>query len=392
MIINADLHVHSKYSMATSKNMIPTIMASESSKKGLDLIATGDALHSKWLETLEENLEEIDNSGIYKLQKNQTKTNFIITTEVEDNQRIHHLILIPSIETAWQMRDEFIVKNMDADGRPKLRMNAAEIFDIIRKHDCMIGPAHIFTPWTGIYKEYDSILDCYTKKPDFVELGLSSDTYLADTISELKDYTFLTNSDSHSPWPHRIGREFNKMKIKELSFNGIKKSIKQAKIIENYGINPKMGKYHETGCIKCYKIYDIESALKRNMKCDCGGQIKKGVISRIHELADYEKPEHPKNRPHYQYLLPLSELLSMVHSKGITTKYVQSRYDALVTEFGTEINVLLNVELDKISKIDSRLAKIIESYRKNTIKICSGRGGQYGKIENVEWSYLLTSS
>jgi len=384
MIINADLHVHSKYSMATSKNMIPTIMASESSKKGLDLIATGDALHSKWLETLEENLEEIDNSGIYKLQKNQTKTNFIITTEVEDNQRIHHLILIPSIETAWQMRDEFIVKNMDADGRPKLRMNAAEIFDIIRKHDCMIGPAHIFTPWTGIYKEYDSILDCYTKKPDFVELGLSSDTYLADTISELKDYTFLTNSDSHSPWPHRIGREFNKMKIKELSFNGIKKSIKQAKIIENYGINPKMGKYHETGCIKCYKIYDIESALKRNMKCDCGGQIKKGVISRIHELADYEKPEHPKNRPHYQYLLPLSELLSMVHSKGITTKYVQSRYDALVTEFGTEINVLLNVELDKISKIDSRLAKIIESYRKNTIKICSGRGGQYGKIENVE--------
>ncbi len=384
MIINADLHVHSKYSMATSKNMIPTIMASESSKKGLDLIATGDALHSKWLETLEENLEEIDNSGIYKLQKNQTKTNFIITTEVEDNQRIHHLILIPSIETAWQMRDEFIVKNMDADGRPKLRMNAAEIFDIIRKHDCIIGPAHIFTPWTGIYKEYDSILDCYTKKPDFVELGLSSDTYLADTISELKDYTFLTNSDSHSPWPHRIGREFNKMKIKELSFNGIKKSIKQAKIIENYGINPKMGKYHETGCIKCYKIYDIESALKRNMKCDCGGQIKKGVISRIHELADYEKPEHPKNRPHYQYLLPLSELLSMVHSKGITTKYVQSRYDALVTEFGTEINVLLNVELDKISKIDSRLAKIIESYRKNTIKICSGRGGQYGKIENVE--------
>lgn len=384
MIINADLHVHSKYSMATSKNMIPTIMASESSKKGLNLIATGDALHSKWLETLEENLEEIDNSGIYKLQKNQTKTNFIITTEVEDNQRIHHLILIPSIETAWQMRDEFIVKNMDADGRPKLRMNAAEIFDIIKKHDCIIGPAHIFTPWTGIYKEYDSILDCYTKKPDFVELGLSSDTFLADTISELKNYTFLTNSDSHSPWPHRIGREFNKMKIKELSFNGIKKSIKQGKIIENYGINPKMGKYHETGCIKCYKIYDIELALKRNMKCDCGGQIKKGVISRIHELANYEKPEHPKNRPHYQYLLPLSELLSMIHSKGITTKYVQSRYDALVTEFGTEINVLLNVELDKISKIDSRLAKIIESYRKNTIKICSGRGGQYGKIENVE--------
>lgn len=382
MIINADLHVHSKYSMATSKNMIPTIMATESAKKGLNLIATGDALHSKWLDTLKEDLQEINN-GIYQIKhpKKKTNTNFLITTEVEDNQRIHHLILMPSIETALQMRDEFTVKNMDADGRPKLRMNASEIMDKIREYGCLIGPAHIFTPWTGIYKEYDSITDCYTKKPDFVELGLSSDTYLADTIGELKDYTFLTNSDSHSPWPHRIGREFNKIEVNELSFKEIKKSIKQGKIVENYGINPKMGKYHETGCVRCYKLYDTQEAIQRNMKCSCGGQIKKGVISRIHELASYEEPQHPRNRPHYQYLLPLAELLSMVHSKGITTKYVQTRYDALVKEFNTEIDVLLNVDIDKISKIDSDLASIIESYRNNTIKIVPGRGGQYGKIE-----------
>ena len=198
------------------------------------------------------------------------------------------MILIPSIETAWQMRDEFLVKNMDADGRPKLRMNASEIIDITKNYDCLIGPAHIFTPWTGIYKEYDSIVDCYTKKPDFVELGLSSDTYLADTISELKDYTFLTNSDSHSPWPHRMGREFNKMYLKQLSFDSLAETIKQGKILENYGINPKMGKYHETGCIKCYKIYDINTAMKQNMRCSCGGQIKKGVISRIHELSTFD--------------------------------------------------------------------------------------------------------
>ena len=235
MIITADLHVHSKYSMATSKNMIPTIMAKESSKKGLNLIATGDALHSKWLNTLEENLQEKEYTGIYELKHQENNyTNFLITTEVEDNQRIHHLILIPSIETAWQMREEFTVKNMDADGRPKLRMNASEIMDITQEYDCLIGPAHIFTPWTGIYKQYDSITDCYTRKPDFVELGLSSDTYLADTIRELKDYTFLTNSDSHSPWPHRIGREFNKIEIKKLSFKELQKSIMKGKIIENY--------------------------------------------------------------------------------------------------------------------------------------------------------------
>lgn len=368
--------------MATSKNMIPTVMATESAKKGLNLLATGDALHSKWLDILKEDLQEIDDTGIYEI-KHQDKqtTNFIITTEVEDNQRIHHLVLIPSIETAWQMRDEFTVKNMDADGRPKIRMNASEIMDITKEYGCLIGPAHIFTPWTGIYNEYDSITDCYTKKPDFVELGLSSDTYYADTIMELKDYTFLTNSDSHSPWPHRIGREFNKIEVKELSFNGIKKSIKHGKILENYGINPKMGKYHETGCIKCYKLYDTEEARRQNMKCDCGGQIKKGVISRIHELASYEKPQHPKNRPHYQYLLPLAELLSIVYNKGITTKFVQTRYDVLIKEFGTEIDVLLNVSIDKIRKIDFQLANIIESYRNNTIRISSGRGGQYGKIE-----------
>lgn len=279
------------------------------------------------------------------------------------------------------MRDEFIVKNMDADGRPKVRMNASEIMDITRSYDCIIGPAHIFTPWTGIFKEYDSIEECYDGKPDFVELGLSSDTYLADRIEQLHEYTFLTNSDSHSPWPHRMGREFNEIEIKDLSFSQIKNSIKEGKINENYGINPKMGKYHETGCIKCSKLYDTQDALKHNMKCSCGGQIKKGVISRIEELSTYDTPVHPKNRPHYQYLLPLAELISMVHHKGITTKYVQSRYENLLREFETEIDVLLKVEIEQIRKIDNRLADMIEMYRKDEIIISPGRGGQYGKIE-----------
>ncbi|RAP48560.1 MAG: phosphotransferase, partial [Methanosphaera sp. rholeuAM74] len=147
MIINADLHVHSKYSMATSKNMIPQIMSTESIKKGLNLIATGDALHSKWLNELEQSLTQIDDKGIYQYKDYETK--FITTTEVEDSQRIHHLLIIPSLEVAWQMRDEFIAKNMDADGRPKLRMQAPEIMDIAHEYGCIIGPAHIFTPWTG---------------------------------------------------------------------------------------------------------------------------------------------------------------------------------------------------------------------------------------------------
>ncbi|MEE1117164.1 TIGR00375 family protein [Methanosphaera sp.] len=384
MIINADLHVHSKYSMATSKNMNPETMAVESMKKGLNLIATGDALHSKWLEELEDQLTPLDDMGIYKTNIEGVSTNFITTTEVEDNERIHHLLIIPSLEVAWQMRDEFTVKNMDADGRPKIRMHASEIIDIAKDYDCIVGPAHIFTPWTGIFKTYDSIEECYGQKVDFVELGLSSDTILADTIEELHDYPFLTNSDSHSPWPHRIGREFNKIDLSELSFKALKKAIGSDKILENYGINPRMGKYHETGCIKCYKLYDIKDAQNNNMKCSCGGQIKKGVKSRIDELSTLAEGKHPKNRPHYQYVLPLAELLSTVHDKGVTTKYVQTRYNQLIEEFSNEIDVLINIPVEKIAIIDKKLASIIQAYRTNNLDVIPGRGGQYGTVNYKE--------
>ena len=380
MIINADLHVHSKYSMATSKNMNPQTMAVESMKKGLNLIATGDALHSKWLEELENHLTPLGDSGIYKSNVEGVSTNFITTTEVEDNERIHHLLIIPSLEVAWQMRDEFIVKNMDADGRPKIRMNASEITDIAKSYGCIVGPAHIFTPWTGIFKSYDSIYECYGQKVDFVELGLSSDTILADTVSQLHDYPFLTNSDSHSPWPHRMGREFNRIELNELSFQGLRNAIKNNQILENYGINPRMGKYHETGCIKCHKLYDITDALEKNMKCTCGGQIKKGVKSRIDELSTIKEGFHPKNRPPYRYILSLAELLSVVHSKGVTTKYVQARYDNLIAKYSNEIEVLLNTPIEEIAVIDEKLANVIRLYRTNELDVIPGRGGQYGIV------------
>ncbi len=369
--------------MATSKNMIPSTMALESQRKGLDLVATGDVFHSKWLGELADSLTEIDDTGIYKTNDTiePNNTHFIATTELEDNHRIHHILIIPSLEVAWQMRDEFTVKNMDADGRPRIRMSGDEIIDIARDYDCIIGPAHIFTPWTGLYKEYDSITECYQQRPDFVELGLSSDSDLADLIGELKDYTFLTNSDSHSPWPFRIGREFNKMNVDELSFEAVRDSIKNNDIIENYGFDPRMGKYHETGCIKCYKVYTIQEALKRDMKCSCGGRIKKGVKGRIQELATYDIPHHPDDRPPYQYLLPLAELLSTVHNKGVTTKYVQTRYDRLLSLFGSEIDVLLNTPIEDIKKVDPLLSDIIKSYRDNTLEVDVGRGGRYGTVK-----------
>ncbi len=383
MIINADLHIHGKYSIATSKNMIPNVIAEQAKLKGLDLVGTGDVLHSKWLQILDESIEEIQN-GIFSI-KNETKegvndyAKFILTVEVEDVKRVHHLMILPSFEAAYGVRED-LHGNLDVDGRPKVRMNGEEIIDIAHYHNCLLGPSHAFTPWTSIYKEYDSIYDCYTKKPDFLELGLSADSDMADHINELQNIPFLSNSDAHSPWPHRLGREFNAIEVKELTFKDVAKSISHNKIEANYGFDPRLGKYHKTACIKCYKVFDIEEALKNRMKCPCGGTIKKGVDYRINELSTWTEPHHPPYRPPYIHILPLADIISLVHDKGVTTVLVQKIWRELVQKFGNEISTLIYAPLEELEKLDPLLSPVIEGFRNDTLQIQSGGGGRYGKI------------
>ncbi len=378
MIINADLHIHSKYSMATSKNMAPDAIAPQAKLKGLDLMATGDALHQKYLHELNELFGESED-GIFTVKNDEDNCKFILTSEVEDLKRVHHLLLIPSFDAAYNIRDE-LKGSLDSDGRPRVRMNGAEIMDVAHAHECLIGPSHAFTPWTSIYKAYDSVVDCYGKKPDLLELGLSADTDMADHIEELQDIPFLTNSDAHSPWPHRIGREFNEIEVEELTFEGVKKSILDKKIKANYGFDPRLGKYHKTACTKCYRVYDIEMALHLKMRCPCGGVIKKGVDYRIYELSTWSDPHHPEHRPPYIHILPLAEILSLIYSKGVTTVFVQKIWKELVEKFGNEIEVLIYATLGEIEEVDSKLTPVIKAFREGTLQIRPGGGGRYGKI------------
>ena len=145
--------------------------------------------------------------------------------------------------------------------------------------------------------------------PDFLELGLSADSDMADTIEELQEISFSTNSDAHSPWPHRLGREFNEIDVQKINFKNIKDAVLNQKITANYGFDPRLGKYHATACSKCYTKYSIEDAIKMKMKCRCGGRIKKGVDYRIHELSKWKKPHHPPHRPPYIHILPLAEII-----------------------------------------------------------------------------------
>ena len=376
MIVNADFHIHSCFSMASSKDMLIKNIAPKSKLKGLGLLGTGDGLHPKWLDIIEESTT-YQGDGIYSADD----MDFVITSEIEGKNKIHHLIIIPDLDIARELSDELPSKNKNIDGRPKTQLNGAEILELVRQYDCLIGPAHAFTPWTGMYKSFDSIYDCYEKKVDFVELGLSADTDMADTVCELKDFTFLSNSDAHSPWPHRLGREFNQIELKDISFSSIKHAIKHSDIKANYGLVPNLGKYHMTACTKCFRLTEPDVARKNKMKCECGGRIKKGVDYRISEISDFKQPKHPDFRPPYIHLMPLAELISTVYGKGVTTKTVQNIWQKLIDNFGNEINVLINADFKDLNEIDLMVSKAIKAFRDNTIDIVPGGGGKYGEIK-----------
>ena len=379
MLVNADLHIHSCFSMATSKDMLIENIAPKSLEKGLKLVGTGDALHPKWLDIIRQSTE-YKGDGIYS----RGDCDFVLTTEVEGKHKVHHVIIIPDLDIAHELSSKLVSSNKFIDGRPKTPLGGAELLELVREYDCMIGPAHSFTPWTGMYKYYDSIYDCYDKRPDFVELGLSADTDMADCIKELSDFVFLSNSDAHSPWPHRLGREFNQIEMDDVSFSSLKKAFKHKTVKANYGMLPNLGKYHMTACTKCYKLVDPIIAKENKMICSCGGRIKKGVDYRISEIADFSQPKHPSHRPPYVHLMPLGELISMVYDKGVTTKTVQGIWQKMVDNFGPEIDVLIKTPLDEIEKIDSDVSLAIQGFREKTLNITPGGGGKYGEISFSE--------
>jgi uncharacterized protein (TIGR00375 family) len=381
MLINADLHIHSKYSMATSPKMDLPTLATESRKKGIQLVATGDCLHPGWLAEIKKLKEE---NGIFKLDN----TNFILTTEVEDINQVHHLLIVPSVSKAEELY-EFMKphsKDIDSDGRPNVRLSAEVIAEAAISAGALIGPAHAFTPWTAMYAYHNSIKECYGDMADhiyFIELGLSADTSYADRIAELQCLTFLTNSDAHSPYVNKLAREFNRFKIEDISFDELKMAIIREKGREpvlNVGMPPEEGKYNESACIRCFKHYTIRESVMKSWKCSCKGTIKKGVKDRVNELATYDEPKYPAHRPEYVHIIPLSEIIAKALGIGPNTKGVQAIWNALIDKYGTEVCVLVDVDINN-SGIDERVIDAINAFKEGKMKVCPGGGGQYGTVE-----------
>ncbi len=384
--LDVDFHIHSSHSGGTSRDMNIPRIAEGAEGKGLDVVGTGDATNPDWLEHLERNLRE-ESDGIYT--HNGSKSGFLVTAEVEGRDRVHHLLLFPNLDCARRFRQDIRSSStdIDKDGRPRVSLSGEELVDLANDCDSLIGPCHAFTPWTSVYKAHDSLEECYgqnVRYVKFLELGLSADAAMADRIGELKGITFMTNSDAHSPWPHRLGREFNRLLVDGIGFGEIKKAVERKggrRFALNVGLNPREGKYHETACTRCFLKFRVSDAERLGRRCpECGGIIKKGVKERIGELAGGRESSHPKHRPPYVRIVPLAEVIGM--ARGIKTLHsakIQKEWKEMVDRFGPEITILIDSHVRELKEYAEGIGGIIEAFRSGRMLYDAGGGGRYGK-------------
>ncbi|MFH1751878.1 MAG: endonuclease Q family protein [archaeon] len=385
---NCDLHYHGLYSGGVSKKMLLPVIAENSVLKGLNVIGSSDILQGTWLKHVKENIIE-ESNGVFKEKNNNVFV--ILSTEVECNDRVHHLIYFPDFSRVQEVREKLLKHSNEIDqswgGRPRIKLNAQQLAEIVFDSNCLLGPSHAFTPYFGIFAHFNSVQEAYgefSNKIYFMELGLSADTFLADQIKSNHDFAFTTNSDSHSPYPHRIGREFNRIKMLEPSFKELENAFKEReelKIVLNAGFNPKEGKYHCSACHSCYQKVSLEQAKAFKFRCPvCKAAIKKGVKDRINELKDVKENVHPKHRPKYLHLLPLAEILAMaLKVENSMSVKVQSLWHELVEKFDNEINILVDLEIEEIAKVNKQASLAVNAFRNDLVIMIPGGGGNYGK-------------
>jgi uncharacterized protein (TIGR00375 family) len=388
-LYNSDLHIHGPFAGGTSKNLSVEKIAEMGYYKGLHINPIGDLTHKPWFDDVFSKLQCEDECFFYDVKTNQgdKRVNFILSTEVQAKDRTHHLILFPDKNSVLTFREKIKpnCKHMDGsrDGRPWLSLSAEEIAKVCVELDLVFGPAHAYTPYFGVYAHYDSLKQAYGKyfdDLDFLELGLSADSYIANNIEELKPITFLSNSDAHSFWPHRLGREFNTFNLNNPNYYEIEKALHKKDgrdLVMNFGLDPKEGMYHKTRCKMCLAFYDLKNAIQRKWRCSCGGQIKKGVCERIDEITNFKTQTYV--RPEYKHILPLAEIIAFaIKSKNVLSPKVQKIWHDFILVSETEINALITTPEKDLIEINEDLAKHILAFRKGYVSYFPGGGGQYG--------------
>lgn len=416
MRVIADLHIHSRFSRATSQSMNIGEISRFAKIKGLKVVGTGDFTHPKWFNEVSQELVEDSDTNLYcSVKYPQSPIRYMLTSEVcticsveEKSRKIHHVIFTPSLETAIQINNRLQrYGNLEIDGRPILNMTSPQLVEEVLgvSDENEVVPAHVWTPWFslfGAFSGFDTIEDCYedmTKHIHALETGLSSDPPMNWRVSALDKFTLISNSDCHSYWPWRIGREANVFELPQLTYMEVidtlrKKDNKRFKYtIET---NPSYGKYHWTGHRNCNISLPPQAAKKYGNHCPvCGKKLTRGVEQRIEELADRPLDYTPKNPIVYKRLLPLSEIITAVLGVSYPgAKKVWTIYNTLVNKFEDEYTVLMDASEEEIKMIiDPKIAEAIVRVREEKSHVIPGYDGVYGQLvifdENQENSTVL---
>jgi len=401
----ADLHIHSRFSRATSKSLDPEHLAFWASKKGIRVIGTGDFTHPGWVAELQDKLVEAE-SGLYRLkpefQKTVTKTlpascsqtsRFMLTGEVSciykkngKTRKAHHLILMPDMASVLKFNKRLNqIGNISSDGRPILGLDSKNLLEIALEScdSAFLIPAHIWTPWFSVFGSksgFNSLEECFedlTPHIHALETGLSSDPPMNRIVSALDHYLLVSNSDAHSP--NKIGREANIFET-DIDYSHMIRAMTDGNgFLGTVEFYPEEGKYHLDGHRKCHvRLHPVETVKQEGICPVCARPLTIGVLHRIYELSDRDMPKIDKA---FFSLIPLPEVLSELLDCGAQAKKVSVVYEKLVSELGPELRILMEISLQDIQDVGGPLlAEGINRMRRNQVIREEGYDGEYGKI------------
>lgn len=402
----ADLHIHSRFSMATSKEGTPENLDFWARKKGISLIGTGDFTHPVWREELKERLVS-EGNGLYRLRDAYVKeesrkfpgegTRFVVSGEISSiykkngkTRKVHNVILLPSLEAADAMAQRLEkIGNIHSDGRPILGLDSHDLLEMMLDvcPEGILIPAHIWTPHfsvLGAKSGFDSVEECFEELAPYIhalETGLSSDPAMNWRISKLDRYQLVSNSDAHSP--SKLGREANLLDI-DCSYEGLYRAIQTGEGLEGtVEFFPEEGKYHFDGHRKCgVSLSPVEAERLGGICPVCGKKLTMGVDHRVEQLADRAEGFVKKDGKKYESLVPLPEVISACMGYSTASKKVQGCFEQMIQTLGTEFYILRNVPSEDIkSCAGERIAEGIENVRTGNVKRIPGYDGEYGKIE-----------
>jgi uncharacterized protein (TIGR00375 family) len=408
----ADLHIHSKYSRATSRDMVLETLAPWAKVKGIGLLATGDFTHPEWLFLMKEKLEPMGN-GFLRLKNGTTVLDgppfrglpvmgrsvaFILSSELSfiyskggKVRKIHVMVLAPDFESVERINRRLqAVGNLVSDGRPILGLDVRLFCRMVAETAprAVVIPSHIWTPWFSLFganSGFDTIEECFEEMTPSIfalETGLSSDPPMNWRLSALDRFALVSNSDAHSP--SKIGREANVFDT-DFSFRGLLDALRTndpAKFLYTVEFFPEEGKYHYDGHRKCGVVSPPRESMKAGDLCPkCGKKLTIGVLHRVEELADRDSGEGRPGRIPYKNLVPLNEIIAEAVGKTPECQGVWDLYFRFIHEFGDEQTILIEVPVADLARVaPEKVAEAIDRMRQGQVSIAPGHDGEYGRI------------